>query len=58
MSSSLLSKGIKIKIYSTIVLPVVLYVCNTWLLMLREERGLKVSEKRICGPKLDEITGE
>ena len=62
MSSSLLSKIIKIKMYSTIILPVVLYVCNSWSLMLREERGLRVFENRfvwrIFGPKGEEVTGE
>ena len=37
LSSSLLSKNLKIKIYRTIILPVVLYGCETWLLTLREE---------------------
>jgi len=59
-SSSLLSKNIKIKIYKTIILPVVLYVCETWLLTLREERRLRVCENRvlwrICGPKRDKVT--
>jgi hypothetical protein len=38
-SSRLLSKNIKIGIYKTIILPVVLYGCETWSLTLREERG-------------------
>jgi len=62
LSSSLLSKNLKIKIYRTIILPVVLYGCETWLLTLREERRLRVFEnrvlKRIFGPKRDEATGE
>jgi len=62
LSSSLLSKIIKIKIYRTIILPVVLYGCETWSLILREERWLKVIEnrvlRRVFGPKRDEITGE
>ena len=37
LSSSLLSKNLKIKIYRTIILPVILYECETWLLTLREE---------------------
>ena len=37
LSSRLLSKNIKIKIYRTIILPVVLYGCETWSLTLREE---------------------
>jgi len=62
LSSSLLSKNLKIKIYRTIILPVVLYGCETWSLTLREERRLKVFEnrvlRRIFGPKRDEVTGE
>ena len=62
LSSSLLSKNLKIKIYTTIILPLVLYGCETWLLTLREERRLRVFEnrvlRRIFGPKRDEVTGE
>ena len=62
MSSSLLSKKLKIKIYRTIILPVVLYGCETWSLTLREVRRLRVFEnrvlRRIFGPKRDEETGE
>ena len=62
MSSSLLSTNLKIKIYKIIILPVVLYGCETWSLTLREERRLRVSEnrelRRIFGPKRDEVTGE
>ena len=51
-----------IKIYTTTILPVVLYRCETWSLRLREERRLKLFEnwvqKRIFGPKRDEVTGE
>ena len=54
LSSSLLSKNLKIKIYRTKILPVVLYGCETWSLRLREERRLRVFEnrvlKRIFGP--------
>jgi len=60
LPSSLLSKNIKIKIYRTIILPVVLCGCETWLLTLREERRLRVLEnrvlRRIFGPKKDEVT--
>ena len=42
LSFSLLSKKLKIKIYRTIILPVVLYGCETWSLTLREERRLRV----------------
>ena len=42
LSSRFLSKHLKIKIYKTIILPVVLYGCETWSLTLREERKLRV----------------
>ena len=58
---SLLSKNLKIKIYRTIILPVVVYGCETWSLILREECRLRVFEnrvlRRIFGPKRDEVTG-
>jgi hypothetical protein len=58
LSSRLLSRNVKVKIYKTIILPVVLYVCETWSLThtLRafENRVLR----RIFGPKRDEVTGE
>jgi len=61
LSSMLLSKNLKIKIYRTIILPVVLYGCETWSLTLREERKLRVFEnmelRRILGPRRDEVTG-
>ena len=44
---ALLSKNLKIKIYKTIILPVVLYGCETWYLTLREESRLRVFENRI-----------
>jgi hypothetical protein len=47
----------KIRIYNTIILPVVLYVCKTWPLTLREEHRLRVL-RRIFGPKRDEVTGK
>jgi len=60
LSSSLLSKNLKIKIYRNIILPVILYGCETWSFRLREERRLKVFEnrvlRRIFGPKKDEVT--
>ena len=46
-SSSLLSKKLKIKIYRTIILPVVLCGCETWSLTLREEHRLRVFENRV-----------
>ena len=61
LSSGLLFKNLKIKIYGTIILPVVLYGCETWLLILREERKLGLFEnmlRRIFGPMRDEVTGE
>jgi len=62
LSSRLLSKNLKIKIHRTIILPVVLYGCETWSLTLREQRKLRVSEnmvlRRIFGPRRDEVTGE
>jgi sorting nexin-29 len=61
LSSSLLSKNIKVKIYKTIILPVVLYGCETWSLTPREEYRLRVFENRILrrvfGPKRDDVTG-
>ena len=47
VSSSVLSKNLKIKIYRTIILPVVLYGCVTWSLTLREERRLRVFDNRV-----------
>ena len=62
LSSTLLSKNLKIKIHRTIILPVVLYGCETWSLSLREECRLMMFEKRVLrrifGPKRDEVTGE
>jgi hypothetical protein len=59
---SLLGKDTKIKIYRTIIFPVVLYGCKTWSIILREERGLSVSENRvlrkILGTQRDEVRGE
>ena len=61
-SSNLLSKNLKIKIYKTVILRVVLYGCETWSQTLREERRLRVFEnrvlRRIFGPKRDEVTRE
>jgi hypothetical protein len=54
-------KILKIKIYRFIILPFVLYGCETWSLTLSEERRLRVFEYRvlrICGPRRDEVTGE
>jgi len=58
----LLSKNLKIKIYRTIILPIVLYGFKTWSLALREERRLRVFENRVLrrmfGPRRGEVTGE
>ena len=60
--SRFLSKHLKIKVYKTIILPVVLYGCETWSLTLREERKLRVFEnmvfRRIFGSGGDKVTGE
>jgi len=62
LSSRLLSKNLKIKIYRTIILAVFLYGCETWSLKLREERKLRMFEnmvlRRIFGPRRDEVMGE
>jgi len=55
-------KNIKIKIHRNIILPLVLYGCETWSIILREERRPSVFEnsmlRRIFGPKRDEVTRE
>ncbi|KAJ4448767.1 hypothetical protein ANN_00158 [Periplaneta americana] len=62
LSSSLLKKNLKVRIYKTVILPVVLYGCETWTLTLREEHRLRVFEnkvlRKIFGAKKDEVTGE
>jgi len=58
LSSSLLHKNINIKIYRIIILPFVLYGCETWSLTLREESRLNRVLKRIFGAKREEVTGE
>ena len=61
LSSRLLSKNLKIRIYIIIILPVVLHGCETWSLTLWEERRLRVFENnvlRIFGPRRDEVTGD
>jgi hypothetical protein len=61
VSSRLLSKILKIKIYRTIILPVVLYGCETLSLTLTEEHRLRVCENRVLrgifGTKRDEVMG-
>jgi hypothetical protein len=58
LSSCLISKNLKIKIYKTAVLPLVLYGCKTWSVILREEHRLRAFENRVlrrmCGPKREE----
>ena len=62
LSSRFLSKILKIKVYRTIILPVVLYGCENWSLIFTEERKMKVFEnrvlRRVFEPKKDEVTGE
>jgi hypothetical protein len=62
LSSRLLSRNVKVKIYKTIILPVVLYGCQTLSLILREGNRLRVFEnrilRRIFGPKRDDVMGE
>ena len=62
LSSQLLSKNIKLEVYKTFILPVILYGCETWTLTLREEKRLEVFEnevlRKIFGPKRDDQTGE
>ena len=62
LSSFFVSKNVNIKIYRTVILPVVFYGCETWSLTLRKERRLRVFEnrtlRRIFRPKRDEVTGE
>jgi hypothetical protein len=62
LSSPLLSRKLKVKTHKTIILPVILYGCETWFLTLREEHRLRVFENRVLrkifGPKRDEVTGE
>ena len=61
LSSSVLSKNMKIDIHRNIFFPVILYGFETWSLTLREERRLRVFQnrvlRRIFGPKRDEVTG-
>jgi hypothetical protein len=58
LSSRLISKNLKIKIYRTVIFPVVLYGCETWSSTLREEHRLGVFEnrvlRRIFGTKMEE----
>jgi len=62
LSSDLLSKDLKIKIFGTVILPIILYGCETWSLTMREESRLSVFEtivlRRIFVLKRDEETRE
>jgi hypothetical protein len=62
LSSHLLSRNVKVKIYKIRILPVVLCGCETWSLTLREEHRLRVFEnrvlRRIFGPKRDGVMGQ
>jgi hypothetical protein len=61
-STCLLCRNVKFMIYKTIILPVVLYGCETWSLILMEVHRLRVFQnrvlRRIFGPRRDEVTGE
>jgi hypothetical protein len=62
LSSHLLSRNVEVKIFKAIILPFVLYGCETWSLISREEHRLRVFENRVLrkifGPKSDEVTEE
>jgi hypothetical protein len=62
LSSRLLSRNIKVKLYKTIIPPVVLYGCETWSLTLKEEHRFRIYEnrvlRRIFGLERDEVTGQ
>jgi hypothetical protein len=61
LSSHLLSKNLKVKTYKTIILPVVLYGCETWSITSGEELRLRVFENRVLrifGPNRDEVMGQ
>jgi hypothetical protein len=62
LSSCLLSRNLKVKIHKTIIMPVVLYGCETWSVTLRDEHRLRVFGnrvlKRMFGRKMDEVTGQ
>jgi hypothetical protein len=56
------SRNVKVKIYKTIILAVVLFGCETWSVTLQEEHRLRVYEnrvlRRLCGPKRDKVMGK
>jgi hypothetical protein len=61
LSSRLLSKNVNVRIYKTIILPVILHGFETWSVILREEHKLRVFENRVLkgifGPERDGVTG-
>jgi hypothetical protein len=60
LPSGLLSKYVKVRVYKAIILPVVLYGCETWSLTVTEEHKLRVFENRVLrifGPRRDGVTG-
>jgi hypothetical protein len=62
LSSLLLSRNLKVKIYKNLIPPVVLYGCETLSLIFRKDHRLRVFENRVLrgifGPKRDKVTGE
>jgi hypothetical protein len=62
LPSHLLSRNVKVKIYKTIIMPVVFYGWEMWCVTLREEHRLRVFENRVLrgifGPERDQVTGE
>ena len=62
LTSRLISRKLKLKIYRTVILPVILYGCESWSTTLADEHKLRVFEnkvlRKIYGPKRDEMTGE
>jgi hypothetical protein len=62
LSSRMLSNNLKLKIYRTIIMPIVLFGCETWSKTLREESKLRLFEnmvlRRIFGPRTGQVTGE
>jgi hypothetical protein len=62
LSSSMLSKNTKVKIYRNIILSFVLYGCETWSSIVSEEHRLRVFGNRVLrkifGPMRDEVTGD
>ena len=62
MSPSFITKYVKIKIYKSVILRVVLHECGAWSLTLKEEHRLKAFENRVLwivfGPNVEKLTGE